>query len=205
MNRTVRLLSLLIAALLVLAGCTTAEEAGEEATEDGGAVVTSPSPAPALPSPPETEPSVDMTETEAAPETGVSADTIFDLAAENPQLSQLVTAIEAAGLRDALEQTGPITVFAPNNSAFASMSQSQLTDLLSDPQALGGTLQHHVVEGSYPTSDLSDGQSLTTLEGSDLPVSVQGDTVTVGGAEIVQADLRAGNGVVHIIDGVLEP
>jgi uncharacterized surface protein with fasciclin (FAS1) repeats len=62
-----------------------------------------------------------------------------------------------------------------------------------------------VVEGEYPTSELTDGQTLTTLEGSDLQVSVQGDTVSVNGAEVVQPDLRAGNGVVHVIDDVLQP
>lgn len=204
MKRTVRLLSLLIAALLVLTACSTAEEAGEATSEPG---------APAIPSEPAveeptSEPSVTVTETEAATEGDVSGDasgTILELAAENPQLSQLVAAIEAAGLTDALEQAGPLTVFAPNNDAFAQLNQSDLTALLSDPTSLGDILEYHVVEGSYPSSELSDGDTLTTMEGTDLTVSVDGSTITVGGAEVVQPDIQAGNGVIHVIDGVLQP
>lgn len=205
MKRTVRLLSLLIAALLVLTACSTAEEAGEATSE--------PAAAPAIPSEPAveeptSEPSVTVSETEAATEGDVSGDasgTILELAAENPQLSQLVAAIEAAGLTDALEQAGPLTVFAPNNDAFAQLNQSDLTALLSDPTSLGDILEYHVVEGSYPSSELSDGDTLTTMEGTDLTVSVDGSTITVGGAEVVQADIEAGNGVIHVIDGVLQP
>lgn len=204
MKRTVRLLSLLIAALLVLTACSTAEEAGQETSEPA---------APAIPSEPAveeptSEPSVTVSETEAATEGDVSGDasgTILELAAENPQLSQLVAAIEAAGLTDALEQAGPLTVFAPNNDAFAQLNQSDLTALLSDPTSLGDILEYHVVEGSYPSSELSDGDTLTTLEGTDLTVNVDGSTITVGGAEVVQADIEAGNGVIHVIDGVLQP
>lgn len=204
MKRTVRLLSLLIAALLVLTACSTAEEAGQETSEPA---------APAIPSEPAveeptSEPSVTVSETEAATEGDVSGDasgTILELAAENPQLSQLVAAIEAAGLTDALEQAGPLTVFAPNNDAFAQLNQSDLTALLSDPTSLGDILEYHVVEGSYPSSELSDGDTLTTMEGTDLTVNVDGSTITVGGAEVVQADIEAGNGVIHVIDGVLQP
>lgn len=204
MKRTVRLLSLLIAALLVLTACSTAEEAGQETSEPA---------APAIPSEPAveeptSEPSVTVSETEAATEGDVSGDasgTILELAAENPQLSQLVAAIEAAGLTDALEQAGPLTVFAPNNDAFAQLNQSDLTALLSDPTSLGDILEYHVVEGSYPSSELSDGDTLTTMEGTDLTVNVDGSTITVGGAEVVQPDIQAGNGVIHVIDGVLQP
>jgi uncharacterized surface protein with fasciclin (FAS1) repeats len=200
-------LSLLIGALLILAGCSTAEEAGQEPTEtEGGAPAITSEPA-IIESELESEPSLDASEgeTETGDAGGTTAESIFELAEQDPQLSQLVAAIEAAGLTDALEQAGPITVLAPNNDAFQSLGQSDLTALLANPQSLTDRLQFHVVEGSYPTSDLSDGQTLTTLEGSDLQVSVDGDTVSVNGAEIVEPDLQAGNGVIHIIDDVLEP
>jgi uncharacterized surface protein with fasciclin (FAS1) repeats len=199
MKRTVRLLSLLIAALLVLTACSTAEEAGQETESEPGA--------PAITSEPavvESEPSLDATET--APDTGdTGAGSILDMAEENPQLSQLVTAIEAAGLRDELEQAGPVTLFAPNNEAFGALGQDDLTGLLADPQSLSDIIQFHVVEGTYPSSELSDGQTLTTLQGSDLTVSVDGGTISVNGAEVVQPDLEAGDSVIHIIDGVLQP
>jgi len=202
MNRTVRLLSLLAAALLVLTACSTAEEAGQEASEPGAPAITS---EPAVEAP--SEPPVTVSEP-ADTETALSDDTtanLLELAAENPQLSQLVAALEAVGLTDELEQAGPMTLFAPNNDAFSQLDQSDLTALLADPSAGGDTLRYHVVEGSYPSSELSDGDTLTTMEGTDLPVSVSGDTVTVGGAEVVQADIEAGNGVIHVIDSVLQP
>jgi uncharacterized surface protein with fasciclin (FAS1) repeats len=211
-NRTARLLSMLIGTVLIVAGCATAEEAGEEPTETegGGAPAISSEPAIVESEPasePASEPSLGTSETEAGTgDTGdISAETILELAEQSPQLSQLVAAIEAAGLTDALEQAGPITVFAPNNNAFASLGQDDLTALLANPQSLTDRLEFHVVEGSHMTSDLTDGQTLTTLEGSELEVSVQGDTVSVNGAEIVEPDLEAGNGVVHIIDDILEP
>ena len=207
-NRTVRLLGLLIGALLIATGCSTAEEAGQEPTETegGGAPAISSEPA-IVESEPASEPPLDTTESEAdtGDTGGTSADTIRELAEQNPQLSQLLAAVEAAGLGDRLEQAGPLTVFAPNNDAFASLGQADLTALLANPQSLGDRLRFHLVEGAYPTSELTDGQTLTTLEGSDLEVSVQGDTVSVNGAEIVEPDLQAGNGVVHIIDDVLQP
>lgn len=197
MKRSVRLLSLLAAILLLLAACSTAEEA-EPAPEGGGEdVITEP----AL-----EEPSEPMADAEADTDTADdSAQSILDVARENPQLSQLVQALEAAGLTDALEQAGPLTVFAPNDEAFAQLDQSDLTALLADPASLGDRLQYHVVEGSFPSSELTDGETLTTAEGSELPVSVDGSTVMVGDAEVVQADVQAGNGVIHVIDTVLEP
>jgi uncharacterized surface protein with fasciclin (FAS1) repeats len=211
MKRTIRLLSVLAAALLMLSACSTAEEAGQEtASEGGGAPVVSSEPAVVEETTPETgsdlgsEPSLDVTEPDDA--AGGAAGSILDMAEQNPQLSQLVAAIEAAGLRDELEEAGPVTIFAPNNDAFGSLGQSDLTALLADPQSLGDIIRHHAVEGTHPASDLSDGQTLTTLEGGELTVSVQGDTVTVGGAEVVEPDAATGQGgVVHIIDDVLQP
>lgn len=199
MKRTARLLSLLIATLLVLTACSTAEEAGEAPSDSASE---------ALEAVEEESPPSGSVEEESVPpaDTSTSDQTIAELAGENPQLSQLVAAVEAAGLTDALEQAGPITVFAPNNDAFASLNQSDLTALLADPASLGDILQYHVVEGSYPSSELTDGQTLTTLQGGDLTVSIDGDTVKVNNdATVLQADLQAGNGVIHVIDTVLQP
>ena len=202
MKRTTRLLSLVAAALL-LAACSTAEEAGQSATEAGGGVASS---APAE-SEIISEPALTAPSESPSTSTGTSAtsDNLLAVAADNPQLSQLVAALQAAGLTDVLEQAGPLTVFAPNNDAFSQLNQSDLTALLSNPQQLTSILQYHVVEGSYPSSELSDGQTLTTLSGDELPVTVDGSTVTVDGATVVQPDLQAGNGVIHIIDKVLMP
>jgi uncharacterized surface protein with fasciclin (FAS1) repeats len=207
MKRTVRLLSALVAALLTLSACSTAEEAGQETESEGGAPAISSEPA-VVESELASEPSLDVSEpeTEAGDTAGTDAGSILEMAEENPQLSQLVAAIEAAGLRDELEQAGPVTIFAPNNDAFGSLGQSDLTALLADPQSLGDILRFHAVEGNHPASELSDGQTLTTLEGGDLTVSVDGDTVSVNGTEVVQPDAASGEGgTIHIIDGVLQP
>jgi len=210
MKRTVRLLSMLIAALLTLSACSTAEEAGRETETEGGAPAVSSEPAVVETEPASelaSEPSLDVTESEAGGDTaGTDAGSILEMAEENPQLSQLVAAIEAAGLRDELEQAGPLTIFAPNNEAFGSLGQSDLQALLANPQSLADIIRHHAVEGVHPASELTDGQTLTTLEGGELTVSVQGDTVSVDGAEVVQPDAASGaGGAIHIIDGVLQP
>ncbi len=202
MKRTVRLLSLLAAMLLLLAACSSAEETGDAATE----AVAAPS-SEAVSEPAVAEPSepVATDGADTGTDTTASDQTILEIAQENPQLSQLVAALEAAGLTDALQQAGPLTVFAPNDEAFGKLNQSDLTALLADPTQLGDILQYHVVEGSFPSSDLTDGESLTTLQGSDLPVTIDGSTVMVGDATVVQADIQAGNGVIHVIDTVLQP
>ncbi len=204
MKRSVRLLSLLAATLLLLAACSSAEEAGGTATEAGGAVETSEPTDDTLVS----EPALDETSepaTDTGDDTSAADENLADVAAENPQLSQLVQALEAAGLTSALEEAGPLTVFAPNNEAFASLDQTDLTELLTNPEQLGDILRYHVVEGAVTSGDLEDGQTLTTLQGSDLTVSVDGSTVSVDGAQVVQPDIEAGNGVIHIVDGVIRP
>jgi len=204
MKRSVRLLSLFAAALLLLAACSSAEEAGGTATEGGGAAETSEPADDTLVSEPALEETSEPA-TDAGDDTSSSGESLVDVAAENPQLTQLVQALEAAGLTSALEEAGPLTVFAPNNDAFASLDQSDLTELLTNPQQLGDILRYHVVEGAVTSSDLEDGQTLTTREGSELTVGIDGSTVTVDGAEVVQPDIEAGNGVIHIIDGVIRP
>jgi len=204
MKRSVRLLSLFAAALLLLAACSSAEEAGGTATEGGGAAETSEPADDTLVSEPALEETSEPA-TDAGDDTSSSGESLVDIAAENPQLTQLVQALEAAGLTSALEEAGPLTVFAPNNDAFASLDQSDLTELLTNPQQLGDILRYHVVEGAVTSSDLEDGQTLTTREGSELTVGIDGSTVTVDGAEVVQPDIEAGNGVIHIIDGVIRP
>lgn len=196
MKRSVRLLSLLAAFLLLLTACTSADESTEpvDSGAEEDAVVEEESP-----------PSGSVEDESVPPETSSTDDSILAIAQDNPQLSQLVTALQAAGLTDALEQAGPLTVFAPNNDAFAKIDAGDLAALLADPTSLGDVLQYHVVEGAATSGDLSDGQELTTLQGASLPVSIDGSTVTVGNAQVVQADITAGNGVIHVIDTVLEP
>jgi len=136
--------------------------------------------------------------------TAVQEPDIVELAAETPELSTLVTAVQEAGLVDALKADGPYMVFAPVNSAFADLDAAALNRLLEDGNVdlLQKVLTYHVVPGRLLASNLSEGAQLTTLEGGNLTVSLQGGA-TVNGVSIVATDITADNGVVHLIDGVL--
>ena len=134
--------------------------------------------------------------------------TIAATAANTADLSTLVTALQAANLVTTLEGDGPFTVFAPLNSAFAALDADVLAGLLEtgNVDLLSRILTFHVVPGAAALStDLSDGQTLTTVEGGTLTVGLSGGGVTINGANVITADVEASNGVVHIIDAVLLP
>ena len=132
------------------------------------------------------------------------AGTIVAVAQDTPQLSTLVAAVVAAELDDDLAGNGPFTVFAPVNSAFAALGQETIDRLLEDGNQalLQKVLGYHVVPGRVFAADLEDGQTVTTLEGSDLTIDLDGGA-TVNGVDIIETDIVADNGVVHLIDGVL--
>jgi uncharacterized surface protein with fasciclin (FAS1) repeats len=136
-----------------------------------------------------------------------SGDDVVALAQATPELSTLVKAVTTAGLAETLQEEGPYTVFAPTDDAFAAVGPDVLADLLRtrNRDQLTGILTYHVVPGELKAADLEDGQMLDTVQGDQLEVSVQGDEVMVGDATVVQADVDAANGVVHVIDAVLMP
>jgi uncharacterized surface protein with fasciclin (FAS1) repeats len=131
--------------------------------------------------------------------------TITQTAVATPQLSTLVAALQAAELTGTLSGTGPFTVFAPVNDAFAALPAGVVQRLLEtgNRAILSKLLTFHVVPGRITASQLQNGQTLTTVEGTTLPVTVAGGIVTVGGARVTTGDINASNGVVHLIDGVL--
>jgi len=136
-----------------------------------------------------------------------AAQDIVSLAQATPDLSTLVDAVTAAELAETLQGDGPYTVFAPTNEAFAAVGEDTLTQLLrpANQDQLTEILTYHVVPDEAMAADLQDGQTLTTVQGEQLEVNVNGDTVTVGGATVTQPDVDASNGVVHVIDTVLMP
>ena len=129
-----------------------------------------------------------------------TAPTIAELVGQQNNLSTLEQAVGAAGLGEALSGDDPLTVFAPSDAAFDALTVS---DLLDDTDLLAEVLQYHVVSGEALAGDLSDGQTLTTLQGDELRVSVNDGTVQINGATVTTADVEAENGVVHIVDRVL--
>ena len=136
-----------------------------------------------------------------------AAQDIVALASATPELSTLVSAVQAAELVETLQGEGPFTVFAPTDEAFAAVGQDTLDTLLAPEgkDQLTDVLTYHVVSGELTAADLEDGQELTTVQGATLPVSVDGDQVRVGDATVAMADVEASNGVVHVIDAVLLP
>jgi uncharacterized surface protein with fasciclin (FAS1) repeats len=103
----------------------------------------------------------------------------------------------------AVLQSGNYTFFAPTDTAFTSLDEATLEELIANPAQLATVLRGHIVPGQVLAEDLSDGMMIETLAGTMLPVTVSGDTVTIGGATVAQADVLATNGVIHVIDTVL--
>ena len=140
--------------------------------------------------------------------TEASSKNIVQLAEATSDLSTLVSALAAGRLVTALEGKGPFTVFAPTNEAFAKLPQATLQKLLKNTPALDKILEYHVVSGNYPASSIvaRPDHALKTLEGQDLHFAVSGSSVTINGqSRVIDANIMASNGVVHIIDTVLIP
>lgn len=141
---------------------------------------------------------------------GMADDPAATAASNNPELSTLVAAVDAAGLVDTLNGEGPFTIFAPANSAFAALPAGTVDTLLADPAGdLTDILTIHVVGGEALTGEeLVAAGSVTGLNG-DLQIAADGESVTVdaggGAATVVCANVPVANGVVHIVDTVLLP
>ena len=135
--------------------------------------------------------------------------TVMDIIAGSDDHTLLEAAILAAGLDDALNGEGPLTVFAPTDAAFEALATAlgvTVTGLLASPN-LSEILQHHVVAGLYMAADLPEGTILSSLIGDDLLFTIMEgtDMVHVNDAMVMVPDLTADNGVVHVIDAVLLP
>ena len=130
---------------------------------------------------------------------------IAETVQEDSSFSTLLQALQTAGLVDALNGEGPLTVFAPTNDAFAEVDSEVLQRLLADKDRLTKVLTYHVAEGKYTADDLEGTSRLTTLAGEDLVIHVEGDTVRVDEATVIQVDIEADNGVIHAIDQVILP
>ncbi len=131
--------------------------------------------------------------------------TIVAAASANPDFSTLVTAVKKAGLVETLSGPGPFTVFAPTNAAFAEIPADQLDAILADQAELTKILTYHVVTGGVMAADLQPTQMVKTVEGQDLDIRVTDGAATVNGCNIVTTDIKASNGVIHVVDCVLIP
>ncbi len=132
--------------------------------------------------------------------------TVVDIIVNSEDHTILETAVIAADLAGTLSGEGPFTVFAPTDDAFSVIPTAVLDMLLADPSGdLTDILLYHVLGLTVLSTDLSDGMSAETLLGQDIMVSIDGGSVMINEANVVVADIVASNGVVHVIDYVLQP
>ncbi len=133
---------------------------------------------------------------------------IVDTAVDAGQFKTLAAALEAAGLIDALKGTGPFTVFAPTDEAFAKLPAGTVESLLrpENKEKLKSILLYHVVSGNVPASKVVklNGRSVKTLQGSTIKVRTK-HGVKVNDAKVITTDVKASNGVIHVVDTVLMP
>lgn len=132
---------------------------------------------------------------------------IVENAATSADHTTLVAAVKQAELVETLSGTGPFTIFAPTNEAFAKIPKATLDNLMKPEMKadLAKILTYHVVPGAVKAADLVDGQELTTVQGQKLKVSVKDGVVMISGATVTIADAISSNGVTHVINSVLMP
>ncbi len=162
------------------------------------------------------ETSSDTSNTEVAPNTEKkgqafieddgSTPNVLQIAIGSPDHSTLVAAVQAASLENALVNAGPLMVFAPTNEAFAALPEGTVENLLKpeNKAALANILKHHVTAGNYDKEFLKKFKKLGQANDQNTTVEVKGDDVYVGGAKIL-ASVKAGNGIVHVVDKVILP
>jgi uncharacterized surface protein with fasciclin (FAS1) repeats len=132
---------------------------------------------------------------------------IVEIAASAESFKTLVAAVKAAGLVDTLKRKGPLTVFAPTDEAFAKLPDGTVENLLKpeNKDKLKAVLTYHVVPGRVTASEVVSLSSAPTVNGRSLRIDARDGKVTVDNARIVQTDIMATNGVIHVIDSVILP
>lgn len=145
--------------------------------------------------------------TEEAPDT---PGTIVEVAVEAGTFPTLVAAVQAAGLVDTLNSDGPFTVFAPTEEAFATALNAlgiTADELLANTELLTAVLTYHVLPLEAPSDLVAtlNGQNIATVNGADITITINDDTVQVNNATVTTTDIQATNGIIHVIDTVLLP
>lgn len=189
-------LPIIVLLIVLMAAITACATEVDEATE-------------APPTEEPTEEVMEETEEPMADDEPMASPTIAEIAAGDDNFSTLVAALDAAGLVETMaDADAEFTVFAPTNDAFeAAFSALGITaeDLLADTEALTNILLYHVVEGAVTSDVVVTLDSATTLQGSDVMIKVDMGNVYINESKVVQADIEASNGVIHVIDSVLLP
>lgn len=126
---------------------------------------------------------------------------------EDGRFTMFAAALDSSGLGETFQGPGPFTIFAPNDVALEDMEEANSDDLLlpANRQRLRDFLMNHVINGRRLEAELQTTASVETMYGEEVDVTRDGNELTVGGARVSQADIEAGNGVIHAIDGVIWP
>lgn len=133
------------------------------------------------------------------------AQDIISIALKAGKFNTLATALTEAGLVETLKGEGPFTVFAPTDEAFAKLPEGTVEGLLKDKEALTNILLYHVVSGNVTSDQVVKLNSATTISKADVAVNVKDGKVFINDSQVITADVKASNGVIHIIDTVLIP
>jgi uncharacterized surface protein with fasciclin (FAS1) repeats len=135
-----------------------------------------------------------------------STPNVLNIAIGSPDHTTLVAAVQAAELENALVNAGPLMVFAPTNAAFDALPEGTVSNLLKpeNKNALANILKYHVTPGNYSKDFLKKFKKLGQANNQNVAVEVKGDDVYVGGAKII-GSVKAGNGIVHVVDKVMLP
>lgn len=132
--------------------------------------------------------------------------TIVDIAVNDGRFDTLVAAVTAADLVGVLSSEGPFTVFAPTDAAFAKLPAGTIEALLGDIPTLTSILTYHVVAGEVPASAVVNAAAAATVQGGKVYIDViDGEVILNGNVQVIITDIRASNGIIHVIDAVLLP
>jgi len=140
-----------------------------------------------------------------AEKTVASEMTIVETAVSAGSFTTLVAAVKAAGLAETLSGSGPFTVFAPTDDAFAKLPKGTVDNLLRNPEKLAAILTYHVVPGNVKATDVVNMKSAGTVQGASITITSDKKGVKVDNANVVQTDIICSNGVIHVIDAVILP
>ena len=132
---------------------------------------------------------------------------IVDVASKAGSFNTLIAAAKAAGLVGALTGEGPLTIFAPTDDAFAKLPEGTVKNLLKpeNKEKLKNILLYHVVAGKVAAETALTLDSAKTLQGSSFKITLDGKTLKIDGASVIQVDIEASNGLIHVIDSVILP
>ncbi len=130
---------------------------------------------------------------------------IVDVAVAAGSFNTLAAALQAAGLVETLKGTGPFTVFAPTDEAFAKLPEGTVEALLKDKEKLTAILTYHVVAGRVTSGQVVKMDAAQTVNGKSVTIRVKDGKVMIDDATVIKADVEATNGVIHVIDRVILP